>query len=56
LEAKLIHWEHLSEEEKKLVIPMMANYLEKYKPENNFDKFEVRVLNRSDKQYVTGET
>jgi hypothetical protein len=27
---KPIHWEQLSQEEKKLVIPMMANYLEKY--------------------------
>jgi hypothetical protein len=53
---KPIHWEHLSEEEKKLVIPMMANYLEKYKPDNTFDKFKVRVLNRGDKQYMTGET
>jgi hypothetical protein len=53
---KPIHWEHLSDEEKKLVIPMMANYLEKYKPDNTFDKFKVRVLNRGDKQYMTGET
>jgi hypothetical protein len=53
---KPIHWEHLSEEEKKLVIPMMANYLEKFKPDNTFDKFKVRVLNRGDKQYMIGET
>ncbi len=53
---KPIHWEHLSEEEKKLVIPMMANYLEKFKPDNTFDKFKIRVLNRGDKQYMIGET
>ena len=53
---KPIHWEQLSEEEKKLVIPMMANYLEKYKPDNTFDKFKVRVLNRGDMQYMTGES
>jgi hypothetical protein len=31
----------LTKEEKKLVIPMMANYLEKCKPDNTFDKFKV---------------
>ncbi len=53
---KPILWDHLNEEEKLLVIPMMANYLEKYKPDNTFEKFKVRVLNRSDKQFMTRET
>jgi hypothetical protein len=46
----------LNEDEKNLVIPMMANYLEKYKLDSTYEKFKVRVLNRGDKQFVTGET
>ncbi len=46
----------LNAEEKKLVIPIMINCLEKYKPDNIFDKYKVRVLNRGDKQFITGET
>ncbi len=46
----------LTNEEKKLVIPQMMNYLEKYKPDKTFEKFKVRVLNRGDKQIYTGET
>ena len=46
----------LTEEEKKLIIPQMMNYLEKYKPDKTFEKFKVRVLNRGDKQIYTGET
>ena len=50
------HWNDLTKEEKKFVIPMMINYLEKYKPDNTFDKFKVRVLNRGDKQFDVGES
>jgi len=46
----------LSEEERKLVIPQMINYFEKYKPDATFDKFKVRVLARGDKQVYTGES
>jgi hypothetical protein len=46
----------LTNEEKKLIIPQMMNYLEKYKPDKTFEKFKVRVLNRGDKQIYTGET
>ena len=46
----------LTKEEKKLIIPQMMNYLEKYKPDKTFEKFKVRVLNRGDKQIYTGET
>ena len=46
----------MTEEEKKLIIPQMMNYLEKYKPDKTFEKFNVRVLNRGDKQIYTGET
>ena len=31
----------LKEDDKKLIIPMMMNYLEKYKPDNTFEKFKV---------------
>jgi hypothetical protein len=46
----------LKMEEKKLIIPQMMNYLEKYRPDKTFEKFEVRVLNRGEKQIYTGET
>ncbi len=49
---KPILWDHLNKDEKKTVIPMMANYLEN----NTFEKFKVRVINRGDKQFMTGET
>ena len=50
-----VHYKDLSEEERKLVIPQMINYFEKYKPDATFDKFKVRVLARGDKQVYTGE-
>jgi hypothetical protein len=53
---KPVHMDDLSEEERKLVLPMMMNYLEKYRPDNTFEKCKVRVLNRGDKQFQTGET
>jgi hypothetical protein len=46
----------LTSEEKKLIIPQMMNYLEKYKADKTFEKFKVRVLNRGDKQIYTAET
>ena len=51
-----VHLENLSEEEQKLIIPQMINYVEKYKPDAMFDKFKVRVLARGDKQVYTGES
>jgi hypothetical protein len=51
-----VHLKDLTEEQKKLIIPQMINYLEKYKPDNTFDKFKVRVLARGDKQVYTGES
>jgi len=51
-----VHIKDLTEEQKKLIIPQMINYLEKYKPDNTFDKFKVRVLARGDKQVYTGES
>ena len=53
---KLVFLNDLKEDDKKLIIPMMMNYLEKYKPDNTFEKFKVRVLNGGDKQFLTGET
>ena len=43
-------------EERKLVLPMMKNYLEKYSPSGEFEKSKVRVLVRGDLQNVIGET
>jgi hypothetical protein len=51
-----VHPEVLSEEEQKLIIPQMMNYLEKFKPDDTFDKYKVRVLTRGDKQVFTGES
>jgi len=51
-----VHYKDLSEEERKLVIPQMIDYLEKYKPDATFDKFKVRVLARGDKQVYTGDS
>ena len=36
--------ENLSSDEKKLVLPMMKNYIEKYTPAGDFEKSKVRVL------------
>jgi hypothetical protein len=51
-----VHYKVLSEEERKLVIPQMIDYLEIYKPDATFDKFKVRVLARGDKQVYTGDS
>ena len=53
---KPVHLKDLNAEEKKLAIPMMMNYLEKYKPDNTVEKFKVRVLSRGDKQFMMGES
>ncbi len=45
----------IEKEEKKVIIPQMTNYLEKYRPDKALGKFKVRVLNRGDKQILTGE-
>jgi hypothetical protein len=50
-----VHLSDLTDEEKKLIIPQMMNYLEKYKPDKSFDKFKVRVLTRGDMQKYVGE-
>ncbi len=36
-----VHLRDLTEEQKKLIIPQMINYLEKYKLDNTFDKCKV---------------
>jgi hypothetical protein len=51
-----VHPDNMTAEEKKLIIPQMMNYLEKYRPDLSFEKFKVRVLARCDKQVYTGET
>ncbi len=52
-----VHPGDMSVQQKKLIIlQMMMNYLEKYKPDLSFEKFKVRVLTRGDKQVYTGKT
>jgi len=51
-----VHLRDLTDDQKELIIPQMINYLEKYKLDNTFDKFKVRVLARGDKQVYTGES
>jgi len=51
-----VHYKDLFEEERKLVILQMINYLKKYKPDATFDKFKVRVLARGDRRVYTGES
>jgi hypothetical protein len=51
-----VHLDDLSQEQRKLIIPQMINYLEKYKPDATFEKYKVRVLARGDKQEFTGES
>ena len=46
----------LSPEQRKLILPNMKNYLEKYLPSGEFEKSKVRVLVRGDKQFEVGET
>ena len=47
---------NLSEEERKLILPMMKNYIEKYTPAGDFEKVKARVLVRGDLQTSIGET
>ena len=51
-----VHWKDLTSEQRKLMLPMMKNYIEKYLPSGEFDKSKVRVLVRGDLQHLTGET
>ncbi len=50
------HIENLSADERKLILPMMKNYIEKYAPSGEFEKSKVRVLVRGDVQDFVGET
>ena len=50
-----VHEHGLTPEEKKLILPMMKNYVEKFSPDNVFEKSKVRVLVRGDLQTVVGE-
>ena len=50
------HIENLSADERKLILPMMKNYIEKYAPSGEFEKSKVRVLVRGDLQDFVGET
>ena len=38
------HIENLSADERRLILPMMKNYIEKYAPSGEFEKSKVRVL------------
>jgi hypothetical protein len=49
-------FEDLSPEQQKLILPMMLNFVVKYKPDGEFDKYKVRVLGRGDLQFEVGET
>ena len=40
------HMENLTADERRLVLPMMKNYIEKYTPAEDFEKSKVRVLVR----------
>ena len=51
-----VHRLQLSDEQRTLILPQMINYLEKYKPNMEFDKYKVRVLTRGDKQWNVGES
>ena len=48
--------ENLTEEERRLILPMMKNYFEKYTPAGDFEKAKKRVLVRGDLQKMIGET
>ena len=48
--------ENLTEEERRLILPMMKNYIEKYTPAGDFEKAKARVLVRGDLQKSIGET
>ena len=48
--------ENLTEEERRLILPMMKNYIEKYTPAGDFEKAKARVLVRGDLQKMIGET
>ena len=50
------HIENLSADARKLILPMMKNYIEKYAPSGEFEKSKVRVLVRGDVQDFVGET
>jgi hypothetical protein len=51
-----VHLKDLTEEQRKLVISNMKNFVEKLKPDNTFDKFKVRVLFRGDLQREVGQS
>ena len=42
------HWEELTPEQRKLVLPMMKNYIEKYAPSGEFDKSKVGLAKDTD--------
>ena len=48
--------ENLTEEERKLILPMMKNYSEKHTPAGDFERAKARVLVRGDLQEMIGET
>ena len=48
--------ENLTVDARRLVLPMMKNYIEKYTPAGDFEKSKVRVLVRGDLQDFVGET
>ena len=48
--------ENLTEEERRLIVPMMKNYIEKYTSAGDFEKAKARVLVRCDLQKMIGET
>jgi hypothetical protein len=50
-----IHEEDMTLEQKMLILPIMKNYVEKFTPDNVFEKSKVRVLIRGDLQTKIGE-
>ena len=51
-----VHLKDLTPEQRKLILPMMKSYVEKYHPDSTFDKSKVRVLVRGDLQRFIGES
>ncbi len=53
---KKVHRAQVRDKQKALILPQMIHYLEKDKPNMEFDKYKVRVLTRGDKQQNIGES
>jgi hypothetical protein len=59
MEKKVFHPVHkadIAEEDQKYILKSMKNYVEKYKPNGEFEKSKVRLLGRGDLQIDVGES